>query len=219
MHAREIVVGSCVCLWQHLHRYAALSNLMDVPTDCPQRERRGWLGDAQLAAETEIANFDIAALHTKVCVPCRASCAFGFGRGARACEGAVMPCAATHLSLYEQPCVWVTQWPTSPTHPHPHTPPHTPRVCASCLRQFLRDIRDTQLLYSPASNGSLPDCVPFYNHGKIPGDPAWTAAYPLIASWVSRWVRHRAGSRACGVIYLRRWQLLFLLRTPAGAIA
>lgn len=34
---------------QHATRYAALSNQMDVPTDCPQRERRGWLGDAQLS--------------------------------------------------------------------------------------------------------------------------------------------------------------------------
>jgi alpha-L-rhamnosidase len=27
---------------QHCTRFASLSNLMDVPTDCPQRERRGW---------------------------------------------------------------------------------------------------------------------------------------------------------------------------------
>ena len=50
---------------QHCHRYASLSNLMDVPTDCPQRERRGWLGDAQLSAETTIANFDMGAFYTK----------------------------------------------------------------------------------------------------------------------------------------------------------
>lgn len=63
---------------QHATRYAALSNLMDVPTDCPQvcprgvlpaflytqqrtflqRERRGWLGDAQLAFETFVHNVD-----------------------------------------------------------------------------------------------------------------------------------------------------------------
>ena len=26
----------------HLVRYSQMSNLMSVPTDCPQRERRGW---------------------------------------------------------------------------------------------------------------------------------------------------------------------------------
>ena len=47
---------------QHATRMASLSNLLDVPSDCPQRERRGWLGDGQLSAETTIANFDMAAL-------------------------------------------------------------------------------------------------------------------------------------------------------------
>ena len=38
-------------------RYASLSNWLNIPTDCPQRERRGWLGDAQLTAEVTIYNF------------------------------------------------------------------------------------------------------------------------------------------------------------------
>jgi alpha-L-rhamnosidase len=42
------------------------SNLMSIPTDCPQRdERHGWLGDAHLAAEEAILNFDMAAFYTK----------------------------------------------------------------------------------------------------------------------------------------------------------
>jgi len=102
---------------QHCTRYASLSNLMDVPTDCPQRERRGWLGDAQLSAETTISNFDMAAFYTK----------------------------------------------------------------------FLRDIRDSQLFYTPSNNGSIPDCVPFYGHGGLPADPAWSAAYPLITHWVANY--------------------------------
>lgn len=36
-----------------------------IPTDCPQRERRGWLGDAQLSAETTLNNFDMGAPYTK----------------------------------------------------------------------------------------------------------------------------------------------------------
>jgi alpha-L-rhamnosidase len=34
-------------------------NLMSVPTDCPQREKRGWMGDAQWTAEEAILNFDM----------------------------------------------------------------------------------------------------------------------------------------------------------------
>jgi alpha-L-rhamnosidase len=47
-------------------RWSQLSNLMSIPTDCPQRdERMGWLGDAQLTAEEAIHNFNMAALYTK----------------------------------------------------------------------------------------------------------------------------------------------------------
>ncbi len=39
-------------------------NNMSIPTDCPQRdERMGWMGDAHLAAETGILNFDMAAYY------------------------------------------------------------------------------------------------------------------------------------------------------------
>lgn len=50
---------------QSMTRFAAMSNQMDIPTDCPQRERRGWLGDAQLSCETNIYNEDMSAFYTK----------------------------------------------------------------------------------------------------------------------------------------------------------
>jgi len=34
------------------------SNFTGIPTDCPHREKNGWTGDAQLAAETGLFNFD-----------------------------------------------------------------------------------------------------------------------------------------------------------------
>ncbi len=41
-----------------------LSNLMSIPTDCPQRdERMGWMGDAQLSAEEAILNFWMPAFY------------------------------------------------------------------------------------------------------------------------------------------------------------
>lgn len=46
--------------------WGQLSNLMGIPTDCPQRdERYGWLGDAHLAAEESVFNFGLAAFYRK----------------------------------------------------------------------------------------------------------------------------------------------------------
>jgi alpha-L-rhamnosidase len=46
--------------------WGQLSNLMSIPTDCPQRdERHGWLGDAHLSAEEAAFNFDMAAFYAK----------------------------------------------------------------------------------------------------------------------------------------------------------
>lgn len=43
--------------------WGSKSNLMSVPTDCPQRdERRGWMGDAGLTAELVMYNFGMGAL-------------------------------------------------------------------------------------------------------------------------------------------------------------
>eukprot|EP01060_Flectonema_neradi_P003778 TRINITY_DN12460_c0_g1_i3.p1 TRINITY_DN12460_c0_g1~~TRINITY_DN12460_c0_g1_i3.p1 ORF type:complete len:953 (+),score=118.90 TRINITY_DN12460_c0_g1_i3:45-2903(+) len=50
---------------QHMTRYASLSNWVSIPTDCPTREKRGWLGDAGLTFETVLYNFDVAAAYTK----------------------------------------------------------------------------------------------------------------------------------------------------------
>ncbi|MCC7408251.1 MAG: family 78 glycoside hydrolase catalytic domain [Phycisphaeraceae bacterium] len=50
-------------LWA-MTRWSYLSNLVGVPTDCPQREKNGWTGDAQLAAEQAIYNHDPALVYT-----------------------------------------------------------------------------------------------------------------------------------------------------------
>jgi alpha-L-rhamnosidase len=56
-------------LVNRIHRnvlWGQLSNLMSIPTDCPQRdERHGWLGDAHLSAEEAVFNFDMAAFYAK----------------------------------------------------------------------------------------------------------------------------------------------------------
>ena len=45
--------------------WSARSNSLDIPTDCPTRERHGWTGDAQIFFETAAYMFDCAAFAGK----------------------------------------------------------------------------------------------------------------------------------------------------------
>ena len=46
-------------------RATLLNNYMDVPTDCPQRERHGWLADTLVAFSTATYTVDATALYAK----------------------------------------------------------------------------------------------------------------------------------------------------------
>ena len=46
-------------------KWSTKSNSLDVPTDCPTRERHGWTGDAQIFFETASWLFDYAAFSRK----------------------------------------------------------------------------------------------------------------------------------------------------------
>ncbi|MDD5697052.1 MAG: glycoside hydrolase family 78 protein [Victivallaceae bacterium] len=41
------------------------SNFVGIPADCPHREKNGWTGDAQLAAETGLFNFNAASSYSQ----------------------------------------------------------------------------------------------------------------------------------------------------------
>lgn len=41
--------------------WSQYGNMLSVPTDCPQRERAGWTGDAQIFCETAALNMDVSA--------------------------------------------------------------------------------------------------------------------------------------------------------------
>ncbi len=41
------------------------SNFVGIPTDCPHREKNGWTGDAQLAVETGLFNYDSAPAYAR----------------------------------------------------------------------------------------------------------------------------------------------------------
>ena len=71
IHSAVPVAGEFECsnpllnkIWRAT-RWAYLSNLQGIPTDCPHREKNGWTGDAHLAAEQAIYNFMPAAVYTK----------------------------------------------------------------------------------------------------------------------------------------------------------
>jgi len=50
-------------LWATNNSY--LSNLFGYPTDCPQREKNGWTGDAHMALETGLYNFEGITIYEK----------------------------------------------------------------------------------------------------------------------------------------------------------
>ncbi|WP_441785452.1 family 78 glycoside hydrolase catalytic domain [Leifsonia sp. 2MCAF36] len=43
----------------HVAEWSFLGNAVDIPTDCPQRERIGWTGDYQVFASTAVRLFDV----------------------------------------------------------------------------------------------------------------------------------------------------------------
>lgn len=51
-------------IW-HATNNSYLSNLFGYPTDCPQREKNGWTGDAQIAIETGLYSFDAITIYEK----------------------------------------------------------------------------------------------------------------------------------------------------------
>lgn len=64
MHANLRERGSFNCSdpivnkLQEMTRRSTLANFYHFPTDCPQREKNGWTGDAQLSAEHTIINLE-----------------------------------------------------------------------------------------------------------------------------------------------------------------
>ncbi|MAZ28478.1 MAG: alpha-rhamnosidase [Cytophagaceae bacterium] len=51
-------------IWQATNA-AYLSNLFGYPTDCPQREKNGWTGDAHINIETGLYNYDAITIYEK----------------------------------------------------------------------------------------------------------------------------------------------------------
>lgn len=72
LHSELESVGDFICSDERLNklndniRRSGLSNFVDIPTDCPQRdERMGWTGDAAVFASTACYNFDMSRFFDK----------------------------------------------------------------------------------------------------------------------------------------------------------
>ena len=72
LHSELEFVGEFSCSNELLNklneniRWGGLSNFVDIPTDCPQRdERMGWTGDAAVFASTACFNFDMSRFYDK----------------------------------------------------------------------------------------------------------------------------------------------------------
>lgn len=72
VHSKLERTGDFVCGNEKINQlyhniiYGQLSNYLDIPTDCPQRdERLGWLGDAQVFIRTAAINFNVHKFFTK----------------------------------------------------------------------------------------------------------------------------------------------------------
>ena len=61
LHTSDAIVNK---IWQATNN-SYLSNLFGYPTDCPQREKNGWTGDAHIASETGLYNFDGITIYEK----------------------------------------------------------------------------------------------------------------------------------------------------------
>ena len=196
---------------QHCTRFASLSNLMDVPTDCPQREREPRASTAACPC----AALACARMRARACAcarvrTCARMCTRVHARvhaRARAASPSTAACNTpvrarrVHAERVRPPRRSLTG-PFSPTPP----PLSDLRVAgrgwlgdaqlsaettisnfdmAAFYTKWLRDIRDSQEFLG--SKGEIPDCVPFYGHGGLPADPAWSAAFPFITNWVSEY--------------------------------
>jgi hypothetical protein len=73
IHTANRVVGQFTCSNELLNRIhdlilaAVRSNMQSVMTDCPHREKLGWLEQAHLMAPSILANFDCAKWYAKIC--------------------------------------------------------------------------------------------------------------------------------------------------------
>jgi alpha-L-rhamnosidase len=106
VHSSVETTGNFTCSNELLNEiqenilWGQLSNLMSIPTDCPQRdERMGWMGDAHLSAEEAIYNFWMTSFYEKWVRDIMV---------AQADDGSVPDVVPPHWSIYPADPAWGT---------------------------------------------------------------------------------------------------------------
>ena len=157
-------------------------NIYSVPTDCPQREKRGWMGDAQWTAEEALLNFDMTALYSNW--------------------------VRTMNDLQDTGCTPVQGAKTEPM----SDGTMTNSFCCLPTPVGADPLHPKKSFCSPQYNqtdhrGSIPDVVP-NNWGSggsrgWPGAPTWSGAYVIIPGHIMQYGdnltvihRHYAGIKA-----------------------
>jgi len=130
-----------------------LSNLMSLPTDCPQREKRGWMGDAQWTAGEASLNFNMSSFYTNF--------------------------VGTMQNTQDVGCDVSTGG--SVENPNKMRP-GTYQCCSPTITSFGCDHTGTNFSTAQSLAGALPDVVPYGKHtyGGWPGDPSWMVAAVII---------------------------------------
>jgi alpha-L-rhamnosidase len=154
---------------QTMVQYTQLSNLHSIPTDCPTREKRGWMGDAQWTAGEASLNFDVQAFYLNWLVTMKDTQIIECNQVASA---TVTAGSAATVSFE------ATMRASTPA-AAPRRPP-TYECCSHKHPTFGCDWTGTD--FDGDVTGSLPDVVPYSRktYGGWPGDPTWGVAAAVI---------------------------------------
>ena len=152
-------------------------NIHSIPTDCPQREKRGWMGDAQWTAEEATLNFDMSAVYAN------------WIRTMNDVQttGCTQPVPDSHGNVNMSGYCW-TYDEGSKGHLSPCN--LTNSFCCRPTPAGANPLYPSISYCSPQYNqtdvaGSIPDIIP-NNWGRggsrgWPGAPTWTSAYIIIS--------------------------------------
>jgi hypothetical protein len=149
-------------------RFSQLANWMSVPTDCAQRERRGWLGDAQLGVEGVVHTAFAPAAYAKV--PWQDTTRVRLNLPDYLCTDPPAPRRPSFRLLLLLLFALTARNNAGRLAPAPTTN----------SAKFLDDIADTQQDEWAAHNGSIPEVCPNYGHGSIPPDPPFGIGYAVL---------------------------------------
>ena len=183
-------------------------NLHSIPTDCPQREKRGWMADAQWTAEEATLNFDTAAFYTN----------WVRTMGDLQSTGCTVPTPDAHGNVNMSGYCW--SYPASDDGPGHLGPCNlTNSYCCVPTPAGANASNPSIANCSPQYNqsdtaGSVPDVVPnSWGRGGSrgwPGTPTWSSAIALIPGVQLRYggdaalAARQYGAVAAHVAFLQR---------------